>query len=385
MHKIGVPLKRWNHLGEVLINSLEKKELSIYNKILKNDFHKVELDQVIKRKMDFPQSLFPQKNMPVEWWYFTGHLQDQKGKRWSYEFCFFKFHPQALRFGIIPLSKMRKTPFLVLHFALTNKSQGSFSYFQESGLNNPQIIRYSELKLGLKHSFLDFKKEFNLSAENKIAKLHLNLIPQTKIVKHFSSGFAEMFPQHRTYYLTFPRLKTKGKLKIGKNSYKVEGTSWFDHQKMNLRHHSPLKGWEWFSIMFNDKTELMFFILRTKKGLTKKYLGGTYIDQKGKVLNLSQQDAEIKTTSAWRSPHTNTLYPSSWRMKIKRLGLDISIVPEVKDQELHDRGLTPLAYWEGACKVEGVKKGKKVSGDSYVELVGYDKRLSTKLFQSFVD
>jgi len=384
MHKIGVPLKRLNHLGNLLIHSLEKKELRVYQNILKKDKKKIELDPVFKKELPFPQSLYPQKNMPIEWWYFTGHLQS-KERKFGYEFCFFKFHPQALRLGVLPLSKLRKEPFLVLHFALTDKNQGKFNYIQESGLTEPQIIRYSELKLGLKHSFLEFQKEFKLSTSNKIAKLHLNLKPQTKIIKHFSAGFAEMFPEHRTYYLTYPRLESKGELKLGNKKFWVTGTSWFDHQKMNLRHNSPLKGWDWFSIVLGDKTELMFFVLRNKKGLTKKHLGGTYIDQKGKVINLKPGDAEIKTTAAWRSPHTNILYPSGWKMKIKKLGMEVSIIPEVKDQELHDRGLTPIAYWEGACKVEGSKKGRKIKGQSYVELVGYDKRFSTRFWQSFVD
>jgi predicted secreted hydrolase len=384
MHKIGVPLKRLNHLGDLVINSLEKKELQAYQHFLKNDPHKVELDPVFKRELKFPESLYPQKNIPIEWWYLTGHLQS-KERQFGYEFCFFKFHPQALRLGILPLSKIRREPFLVLHFALTDKNKNRFDYVQESGLSSPQIIRYSELKLGLKHSFLEFQKEFKLSTHNKIAHLHLNLKPKTPIVKHFSGGFAEMFPNHRTYYLTYPRLETRGKLRLGNKTYPVTGTSWFDHQKMNLRHRSPLKGWEWFSIHLEDKTELMFFTLRTKKGLAKKHLGGTYIDQKGRIINLKPSDAEIKTTAAWRSPHTKVLYPSGWKMKIKKLGIDISIIPEVKDQELHDRGLTPIAYWEGACKVEGSKKGRKIKGNSYVELVGYDKRFSTRFWQSFVD
>jgi len=385
MHRIGVPLKRLNHFEDWLIDKLDKEELLLYEKILAKEKSKVELDPVVKKELKFPQILFPKSDIPVEWWYFTGHLRSKENRRFGYELCFFKFHPQVLRFGFIPLNKLRTEPYLVLHFALTDKDNQKFKYIQESGINHPQIIRYNQLKLGLNHSFMDLEKEFNLHTNNKLAKLELKLKPQKNIVKHFSAGFAEMFPRHRTYYLSFPNLKTEGKLTLGKDKYEVEGVSWFDHQKMNFRHHSPLKGWEWFSIIFEDKTELMFFVLRTKKGLTKKYLGGTYIKANGEVINLAQDDAEIKTAAAWRSPHTGILYPSGWNMKINKLGLDLSIAPEVKDQELHDRGITPISYWEGACKVEGYKKGKKIKGESYVELVGYDKRLSTRLWQSFVD
>jgi len=42
---------------------------------------------------------------------------------------------------------------------------------------------------------------------------------------------------------------------------------------------------------------------------------------------------------------------------------------------------TPLAYWEGACDVQGSKGKKKITGLSYVELVGYDQRFWTKFLQ----
>lgn len=383
MHR-SIPLKRLNHFGNWVLDKLEQKELKVYQKLLAREKDKTHLDSVSKKDLPFPQILYPQQNMPVEWWYFTGHLQN-KERRFGYELCFFKFHPQALRFWILPLNKIKNEPLLVLHFALTNKNKQKFDYVQESGINHLQRIDYDRLNLQLDHSSLNFEKGFSLSIKNKIANLSLELKPETKIIKHFSSGFAEMFPRHRTYYLSYPRLKTEGKLQINNKNYAVTGVSWFDHQKMNLLHHSPLRGWEWFSIIFNDHTELMFFVLRTKKGLTRKHLGGTFVKKDGTVINLSQKDAMIKPLSVWKSSHTGIIYPSGWKMNIPKLELEIVITPEVKDQELHDRGITPFAYWEGACKIMGTKADKKIKGQAYVELVGYDKRFFTKLFQSLVD
>ena len=271
MHR-SIPLKRLNHFGNWILDKLEQKELKVYQKLLAREKNKTLLDSVQQKELKFPEILYPQQNMPVEWWYFTGHLQN-KEQKFGYEFCFFKFHPQALRAGIIPLNKIRKEPFLVFHFALTDKKEQKFDYVQESGMSFPQNINYNQLNLKLDHSSFIFEKDkFSLSTKNKIADLSLELKPETKIIKHFSSGFAEMFPQQRTYYLSYPRMSTKGELQVGSKRYAVTGTSWFDHQKMNMLHHSPLRGWEWFSLILEDKTELMFFVLRTKKGLTRKHL-----------------------------------------------------------------------------------------------------------------
>ena len=55
------------------------------------------------------------------------------------------------------------------------------------------------------------------------------------------------------------------------------------------------------------------------------------------------------------------------------LGIDLSIEPVIQDQELDTRGTTMIVYWEGACTVTGSKDEVPVSGNAYVELVGYDR------------
>jgi len=45
----------------------------------------------------------------------------------------------------------------------------------------------------------------------------------------------------------------------------------------------------------------------------------------------------------------------------------------VLDQELDTRGTTMIIYWEGACNVAGSAGTCRVTGQAYVELVGYDR------------
>lgn len=384
-HPLHIMQKRVSHFSDWLLDKLDKEEVKLYKKsLLKNS---VKLDPINGKPLAYPKALFPVEKAPLEWWYLTGHLE-AKGKKFGYELCFFKFHPQALRLGPYPLSKFRKQAFLVLHFALTDKNNNSFNYLHESSLK--QKINYNKLELSLNDSSFKFDEsthKFRIVSSNKLAKFKFTLIPVKKIIRHFDKGYAVMYPkpEHRTYYFTFPRLKTKGKLQYKGRSYAVSGLSWFDHQKMNLPHHSPLQGWDWFSIMFDDNTELMFFVLRTKKGISKHHLGGTYIKANSSIIGLSPQDAKIKVLSSWTSPHTKIVYPSGWEISIPKLKLNAKIIPSVKDQELGKDNITRMSYWEGACDVSGTKNGKKITGLSYAELVGYDKRLVTKIMHSFMD
>ena len=77
--------------------------------------------------------------------------------------------------------------------------------------------------------------------------------------------------------------------------------------------------------------------------------------------------------STWTSPKTGAEYPSSWRVRVAALDIDINIRPLIKDQELDTRGSTMIVYWEGACEVSGTKGQQNVGGRAYVELVGYDR------------
>jgi len=171
---------------------------------------------------------------------------------------------------------------------------------------------------------------------------------------------------------------------LDNKTYPVNGLSWFDHQKMNNPYRSSLKGWDWFSIMFSDNTELMIFLLKTQKGLIINNLGGTYINQHSQLTHLKSPDIHLKNLSSWTSPRTKITYPQQWRLKIPKLKINVIITPTLSNQELGKNNLTPLAYWEGSCTVQGKKNNKPITGQSYVELVGYDQRLSTRLFQAII-
>ena len=78
-------------------------------------------------------------------------------------------------------------------------------------------------------------------------------------------------------------------------------------------------------------------------------------------------DVAIKILDHWQSPHTNISYPSKWQFSIPDLGLELDIVPLINDQELN----VTYRYWEGAVSIKGKKHNQDISGQGYVELVGY--------------
>jgi len=366
--------KRLNHF----LDSMEKEEVKFDEYILK-ETHAAKLDPVRKKKLEYPSVFYPVKNVPLEWWYFTGHLQSGK-KRFGFEFCFFKFHPQGLRIGPLPASIFRKEPYLVFHGTITDKENKNFTVYQDSGIIDKENISYDSVDISLGRTRLRLSKnKFIIDAE----WISLELIPIKKMIKHFEEGYAVMYkyPEHRTYYVTFPRLKVKGKILSNGKENNVTGQAWFDHQKTNMPHKTSLKGWDWFSVMLEDNTELMFFTLRNKKGMDHKFMGGSFIDKNSKKIDLKQNEVFIKHIKFWKSPKTGIIYPSGWIMEIPKLGIKLEIIPCMENQEVDAIKTTPTSYWEGACDVSGTKNGKKIKGQSYVELVGYDNRFVANLIR----
>jgi predicted secreted hydrolase len=67
------------------------------------------------------------------------------------------------------------------------------------------------------------------------------------------------------------------------------------------------------------------------------------------------------------------VYPSGWRIRVPRLGLDVTVTPRMEDQEMVGAGAEGIDYWEGSVAVRGSAgpTSREITGLGYVELTGY--------------
>jgi predicted secreted hydrolase len=150
------------------------------------------------------------------------------------------------------------------------------------------------------------------------------------------------------------------------------------------------KGWDWFSVQLATGAEVMVYHLRDSRNRPSDFSSGTFVDEHGHWTHLARADFTLDTTAHWRSPRTGATYPSGWRLQVPRCGIDVTITPVIKDQELDTRGTTMIVYWEGACTVQGRHGNADTDGRAYVELVGYDRSheqpsITTFLFGDALD
>ena len=64
---------------DAILDWIENEEVKVYKKISSKGNNS--LDPIKQKKLNFPDALYPLENVPLEWWYFTGHLEDKSKKK----------------------------------------------------------------------------------------------------------------------------------------------------------------------------------------------------------------------------------------------------------------------------------------------------------------
>jgi predicted secreted hydrolase len=144
-----------------------------------------------------------------------------------------------------------------------------------------------------------------------------------------------------------------------------------DHEFSSASLEPGIIGWDWFSLQLSDRTEIMLFFLRTSDGRISPVSGGTYVDPVGRTTALGKDDIAVTTLDTWKSPHSKAVYPSRWRLQVLPYTLDLVVVPNLADQEMHTSESTGVTYWEGSVSIRGTKEAISIQGLGYVELTGY--------------
>lgn len=324
-------------------------------------------------KYEFPRDHGLHADFQTEWWYFTGNLIDENGRFWGYQLTFFRQgaykgqEPQRSRFIVRDLK--------FAHFAVSDLGGGLFRFaqktsrgsFGEAGFGSSgegELAWIENWRLGSNgHSFV-------LKAAHEDAQIELELRSRKQPVIHGANGISQKAEGEgrASHYYSLTRLETEGWLSVGGRRLRVNGESWFDHEWATNQLAANQVGWDWFSLQFEDATELMIYQMRCKDGSVDPYSSGSFIDAKGGVTPLSRDDYRLTPLRFWKSSKTQATYPVAWKIEVPSLGLNVEVETPLDSQELV---LKPIAYWEGAVRAKAMKGGRSVLARGYMELTGY--------------
>jgi len=336
-----------------------------------------------------PDDLFAKPDVQTEWWYYTGHCKTEGGREFGFELVFFKRRTDLDKIGSVPMTVIGN-PLYFAHFAISDVSAQEFRYehIRSFGgvLAHPASASTTSCDVRLKDwSLREVAGKHVLHAALEEGLTFDAILEPTKplvLNGDNGSGIAKKGAGASVHF-SYTRMAVAGRLLDRGRSESFTGTAWMDREFGSWGSGE----WDWFSIQFDDETELMIYQFTDPSkegGVNNGESTGTFVLADGTTEYLTRSDFDIKVTGYWKSPNTSAVYPAKWNVRVPKLDIHIEITALIPDQELDTRGTTMVVYWEGACDVVGTRGDTGINGRAYVELVGYDKSHTDVSFAEFV-
>lgn len=317
------------------------------------------------RQFTFPRDHGSHPEFRTEWWYITGHLDAKDGRRFGFQVTFFR---QGTR---QPDGSVRQLH--LAHTALLDVAAGKFLH-QERLTREGWDASSSTTSLHVRNGNWMLKQDVDTQRLRLAATVHadalltLALDPAKPVVVFGENGVSRkgVSQSASSHYLTFPRLKVSGSLKLGTEILEVSGDAWMDHEFSSSQLDEGQVGWDWVALQFYDSTEIMVYRMRHADGSTDAASRLVMIDKGGAQRALRADAFSWRELGEWRSSHSGARYPIEVEVGFE--DRTYRLRPLSKDQEQGGE-ITGLPYWEGACDVLDTKGD--VVGRAFLELAGY--------------
>jgi predicted secreted hydrolase len=324
-------------------------------------------------KYAFPRDHAAHPDYRIEWWYYTGNVEAQDGRRFGYQLTFF-------RTGVTPApanpSRWTVRDLYMTHFAISDIGRKSFHSFERInragiGWAGASAADYRVWNEGWE-ARLDGNAHLIKASEGDFA-LDLRLAPEKPEVIHGENGISQRGATAgiASHYYSLTRLRTAGRLTVAGEMFEVQGLSWMDHEFGTNFLEKEQPGWDWFSIQLDDGCELMIFQVRRADGSISPQSSGTLIDADGRAIPIRFGEFTLTPGRRWRSAASNANYPVTWEITLPGHNLRLNVTAAFEDQELRTAESTDVTYWEGSTLVEGTAGSRPVQGRGYLEMTGY--------------
>ncbi len=320
------------------------------------------------RPFSFPEDHGAHPAYRNEWWYLTGNLQAEDGRRFGFQFTLFRIAltPQP----VASPSAWRTRQIWMGHAALSDLSVEKHQAYE----------RFARQAIGLAGAtalpFRVWLEAWQLEESTGGAwllrlptddfDLTLELEPVSPIILQGDQGLSQKSaePGNASYYYSIPRLRATGTLRRADQELPLKGLAWLDREWSTSALGPEQAGWDWFSLQLDDGRNLMYYQLRRKDGSVDPHSAGTLSDSEGLQAKLTPAEITLTPLQYWEADGRR--YPIEWRMQVAGESSSWLIRALLADQEMR----MSVRYWEGAVEVIDEQTEAHL-GRGYLEMAGY--------------
>ncbi len=318
----------------------------------------------------FPRDHGDHPDFKTEWWYFTGNLRSDAGREFGYQLTFFRQGITPPDERVATASRFVAGDIYFVHFSVTDLADERFQGAQilsrgaygEAGTADGGRVAWVE---GCEAVVLPDGDGFRIVGAADGIGLELTVRSEKAVVIQGTDGVSQKAAGvgRASHYYSLTRLDSEGTVSVGGEEFAVTGTSWFDHEWATNQLGADQTGWDWFSLQFDDGTELMLFQIRKRGGGRDEFSSGTFVRADGSTVPIADGEFTLEAGREWTSPETGATYPLEWKVAVPKVGLDLRVAARLDGQE---QVFQPVSYWEGSVRATGSRDGV-----GYLEMTGY--------------
>ena len=300
---------------------------------------------------DFPADHGPHPEYRIEWWYLTANLMGDDGQRYGVQWTLFRnaLAPNEAQGFASPQIWMG-------HAALTSATDHFATERFARGGTGQAGASFTELNAWIDDWELS---ETTLTARGDTWSYDLAVQNQGPSVFHGYNGYSvKSEAGQASYYYSQPYLLVDGVLNFPDRQVSVTGSAWLDREWSSQPLAADQKGWDWFSLSFDNGEKLMAFRLRDADG--SYFTSGTWIDTDGITTRLG--NGEIDFAPLVLHEVEGRTLPVSWKLSLPLRNVDVTVEPLNADSWMS----VTIPYWEGPIIFDGAN-----TGHGYLEMTGY--------------
>lgn len=311
----------------------------------------------------FPRDHGPHPDYRIEWWYLTATLEGPDGTAFGVQWTLFRsaLTPEAgtgwsaaqLFMGHAGLTTPDR------QFSAERLGRGGIG---QAGVTADPFRAYIDdwQMTSTAPPGGDALDALSLAARGADFAYDLILTANGPLIFHGQGGYSVKSAEGQaSYYYSQPFYTVTGTLTLPDGPVEVAGTAWLDREWSSQPLGENQRGWDWFSLQFEDGARLMAFGLRDADG--GSFTSATWIAADGTAQ--SYGDGAVRLTPLATTQVAGRAVPTEWRLEFPERGVDVTTRP-VNAQAWMD---TSLAYWEGPITFSGSQSGR-----GYLEMTGYE-------------